>query len=362
MNKKIAIFVGTRPEIIKMTPVIKEAFKRKSIDTLLIHTQQHYDWKMSQNFLEELCLPTPQYFLDVKSGSHGVQTAKILQRSEKLLRKEKPDVVLVEGDTNSVLGVALAAVKLKIPVGHIEAGCRCFDKTMPEEINRVIVADCTTFHFTPTENCTNNLIQEGINQKSIYQVGHPLVDLLKMIQPNIDKSSILSQLGLKEKEYVLLTVHRQENADDPTRLNDIIQAMSKLDLPVIFSIHPRTKKNAKSYNVNLKKLVVIEPQPYFDTLKLIKDAKVVFTDSGGIQQESCVLGTICITLRERTEWQETVIKGVNFLAGAEKNKIFSTYQEIEDKFEKLQERFKQTNYIFGKGDVALKVFNIIRQS
>ena len=147
---------------------------------------------MSQNFLEELSLPTPQYFMDIKSGSHGVQTAKILQRSEMLLRKEEPDVVLVEGDTNSVLGVALAAVKLKIPVGHIEAGCRCFDKTMPEEINRVIVSDCTTFHFTPTENCTNNLIREGINQNSIYQVGHPLVDLLKAVKSNIYNSSIFN--------------------------------------------------------------------------------------------------------------------------------------------------------------------------
>jgi UDP-N-acetylglucosamine 2-epimerase (non-hydrolysing) len=359
VDKKITIFVGTRPEIIKMASVIKEAFKKKSIDTLLVHTEQHYDWNMAQNFLGELRLPTPKYFLGVKSGSHGAQTARVMQRTEKLLKIEKPDIVLVEGDTNSALGVALASVKLKIPVGHVEAGCRCFDKTMPEEINRVVVADCATFHFTPTENCTNNLIREGIELELIYQVGHPLVDLLNEIKIDIDKSHIMSKLGLKEREYVLLTTHREENADDSTRLNNIIQAMSDINLPVIFPIHPRTQKNAKLFNVNLRKLVVIEPQPYFDTLKLIKDARVVFTDSGGIQQEACVLGTTCITLRERTEWTETIEKGVNFLAGANEKRILTVYDNIESKYENLQAIFKRTKGIFGKGDAARRIIDIV---
>lgn len=362
MTKKIAIFFGTRPEIIKMASVIKEAQKRKSIDWLLVHTQQHYDWNMAQSFLGELCLPAPNYFLDVKSGSQGAQTARVIQRTEKLLKKEKPDMILVEGDTNSALGAALASVKLKVPVGHVEAGCRCFDRTMPEEVNRLLVADCATFHFTPTENCTSNLIKEGIGLQSIYEVGHPLVDLLNEMKGNIENSEILSKLGLKKRGYVLLTVHREKNADSPTRLSNIVRALSSIDLPVVFPIHPRTKKRARSFGIDFGKIRVVEPQRYFDTLKLIKHANTVFTDSGGIQQEACVLGTVCVTLRERTEWMETVVKGVNFLIGTNKKEILAIYDWIRRKYEDLQSSFRQTGGIFGNGHAARKIIDIVSKS
>ncbi len=362
-QNKIAIIVGTRPEIIKMHPIIKEVKTRNNLELLLIHTGQHYDWNMSNLFIEELELPQPNVFLNVKSGSHGAQTARIIARSERVLGEERPDIVLVEGDTNSSLGAALAASKLKIPVGHVEAGCRSFDKNMPEEINRVLIADLAKLHFAPTETCVQNLIREGVPREQIHFTGHPIVDLLHQVQNKIGKN-ILAKFGLKAKKYYFVTLHREENVDNKDILEGILRALLMLSQskPVIFSVHPRTRKFIKKFRFKkyLKKLTITSPVGYFGSLSLIKYAKIVLTDSGGIQQEAALLETPCITLRISTEWIETVDSGVNFLARSE-NQIIATTRKLESEFNEIMSKSRLVKKVFGEPFVSSKIVDIIEE-
>lgn len=361
-NCKVAVFVGTRPEIIKLQPIVKELESRGNIDSVYIHTGQHYDYNMSSIFLKELDLPTPDLFLNAKSDSPGVQLARIVARSEQAIKKLKPTVILVQGDTNSTLGVALAAAKMKLPLGHIEAGCRSFDRSMPEELNRVLVADLATHHFTPTENCSQNLLREGVAKESIYLTGHPIVDLLERIGKVIDDSAI-RKYGLTPNEYCFVTLHREENVDNAKRLKSILKAIYSISerTRVIFPIHPHTKKKVKEYHLSkyLQKSIVIEPVGYTDGLAMIKNAFSVLTDSGGIQQEAAILGTLCLTMRTRTEWVETVKEGVNFLAGYETKKILQTEAKINEDWALIKKKFKKSHYLFGKPPISPKIVDIV---
>ena len=361
---KVSVILGTRPELIKMQPVIREILDRSSFEFVFVHTGQHYDWNMSSVFIEELELPEPDMFLNVKSGSQGSQTARIIARSEKVLKKERPDVILVQGDTNSALGAAIAASKLKLKIGHVEAGCRSFDKDMPEEINRVLIADLASFDFAPTRTCVENLLREGVEESQIHLTGHPIVDILIRIGDKIT-IDVLEKLALRPKEYYFVTVHREENVENRIKLGNMLEALSAVarSRPMVFPMHPHTHKSVRKFGVksSLKNVSIIEPLGYLETLSLIKHARIVLTDSGGIQQEAALLGTPCVTLRARTEWVETVDCGVNFLADS-KEDIIATVSSVESRYEKILKRFDSAHNIFGEPHVAARIVDVLEAS
>jgi UDP-N-acetylglucosamine 2-epimerase len=355
--------LGTRPDIIKMAAVIEEA-KRRGVEFVLVHTGQHYDWEMSKSFFKELKLPDPDYNLGVRSGSHGEQTAKIIVRFEKVLTKEGPDIVVVDGDTNSAMGCSIAATKLKIPVGHVEAGCRSFDKTMPEEINRIIISDLAKVHFAPTRNCVSNLLSEGIEKKSIFLTGHPLVDLLEKLKPKIG-TKITNQYRISPRGFYVITLHRDFNTDNKDRLKEILVALREIATkkPVIFPIHPRTRKMIREFGLQslLGNITTLEPVGYLEMLDLIKNARAVLTDSGGIQQEAAILGTPCMTLRENTEWIETLSSSSNVLVGASLKKITETTRRLDNKYEAALKNMKN-KHIFGKKGASKRIISLIVKS
>lgn len=357
---KVAVFVGTRPEIIKMQPIIKEIEEKHNL--IFIQTGQHYDFVMSGIFINELKLNTPDYTFNVKATTQASQTANIIKKSETILRKEKPDIVLVEGDTNSALGVAVASVKLGVPVGHVEAGCRSFDKTMPEEINRILISDVASLHFSPTPNCSQNLLREGIMPAHIFLTGHPIVDLLANIAKRLSRIN-LSKLVASDVDYALVTMHRRENIENQDRITEILDALNRLarNISIIFPCHPHTKLQITKFGLanHLKNLRVIDPVGYIDSLNLIKYAKFVLTDSGGVQQEAAILKTPCITLRERTEWVETINLGLNFLAGYNVKSIIKTVMHVEKNYNKIVTAFDTSKNIFGKIGVSKRILGII---
>jgi len=317
----IAIILGTRPEIIKLSPIIRQC-ARKGIDAFILHTGQHYSYEMDRVFFEELELPDAKYHLDVGSGTHAEQTGKIMTGVEKILAEEKPDSVLVEGDTNTVMAGALAAVKLHIPVGHVEAGLRSFDRTMPEEINRIVADHVADALFAPTEVAKKNLHREGIPDEKIFITGNTIVDAITQHRHMARKKvTVLSDMNLKPREYFLVTAHRAENVDVKERLAGIIRGLqliqSKYRIPVIFPMHPRTVKMGKTFGTAFEGITVTKPIGYLDFLELEAHAKLVLTDSGGVQEETCILQVPCVTLRQNTERPETLEVGSNILAGAE---------------------------------------------
>lgn len=320
---KVAFVLGTRPEIIKLTSVIREV-KHRNWPTHIIHTGQHYDHQMSEIFFRELNLPTPDVFLDIGSGSHGQQTGKALQRAEQALQEKSPDVVIVVGDTNSTVAGTLAALKLGIPVAHVEAGIRSFDWTMPEEINRRLVDALATVCFAPTRTAVTNLANEGRAGAS-HHVGDTLVEVaLPAIQLALQSSRIVQDSHLGPGEYALMTLHRSENVDSPSRLTQILQALERLEIRLVFPIHPRAEKMFRRSGL-LQRLrrcaTLLSPLGYLDFLSLLKHARVVLTDSGGVQQESSILRVPCLTLRYNTEWIETVVLGNNRLLGIDPDRI-----------------------------------------
>ncbi len=323
----IGIILGTRPEIIKMSPVIREC-KRRGIDYFILHTGQHYSYEMDRLFFEELELPEPDYNLDVGSGSQASQTAKIMTGVEDILVKEAPDLVLVQGDTNTVMAGALAASKLHVRVGHIEAGLRSFNRWMPEEINRVLTDHISDYLFAPTENARKNLLAEGITDRKICVTGNTVVDA---VYQNLDisrrKVSILKDLDLEPHEYFLVTAHRQENVDNRTRLKEILKGLEGVQkefaLPVVFPVHPRTEKRIKELGTGINGLNLTKPLGFLEFLQLESQAKVVLTDSGGVQEEACILGVPCATMRYDTERPETLDVGSNILVGADSEKILT---------------------------------------
>lgn len=354
---KIAFIFGTRPEIIKMSPIIRAA-ESAGADFYILHTNQHYSANMDKIFLEELNLPTAKYNLNIGSGSHGSQTGRMLEGIEGVFSSDRPDVVLVQGDTNTVLAGALAAAKMGIKIGHVEAGLRSYDRTMPEEINRIMVDHIADYLFPPTKSAAKILIHEGIDNKKVFTTGNTIVDAVSQnLSLAKGKSKVLNRLRLKEKSYFLLTMHRPANVDDRTVLSQIINALGDLiatyDLPIIFPIHPRTQKQLETFKLTLPaRLVLCEPVGYLDFLTLEANARLILTDSGGIQEEACILHVPCVTLRENTERPETIEVGANLLGGIKPATIKRAVSEM------LVKNVSWKNP-FGKGDAGKQIFDRI---
>lgn len=344
-GKKIALVVGTRPDIIKICPIIRYLEKAEA-DYFVIHTGQHYSYELDKIFFEELQLPQPKYRLDVKSvGPHrqGTHTGTLLLKMEGVLLKELPATVLVHGDTNSALAGALLTSKISttkaytgysIKLGHVEAGLRSYDRSMPEEINRVICDHLSDYLFAPTESAKQNALREGVEAKKIFVVGNTIVDA---VQQNLNLSEgrkrIISELGLKPKVYALATVHRQENVDDKARYKGILDGLAminkELGLRILYPIHPRAKRMMSEFKLEKPQGVKFtEPVGFLEFLQLEANAKLTITDSGGVQEESCILGVPCITVRDNTERPETLEIGANTLAGADPKRMLESARKM----------------------------------
>jgi UDP-N-acetylglucosamine 2-epimerase (non-hydrolysing) len=349
---KFLIIVGARPNFIKIAPLMKEFRKYRQIKPILVHTGQHYDFEMSKIFFQNLNIPKPNYNLGVGSGSHGYQTAEIMKKLEPILLKEKPNLVMVLGDVNSTLAGALTAAKINIPVAHIEAGMRSYNLRIPEEINRLLTDHLSFLLFCSTKTAVNNLKKEGI-RKGIYNVGDIMYDaLLDNIKIAQRKSKILKKLKLKPKSYLLLTLHRNFNVDNPNNLRKIIKAVEENGGKIIFPIHPRTKKQLKKLKITkFRNLKLVKPVGYIDMLVLEKNAKKILTDSGGVQKEAYWLKVPCITLRNETEWVETILSGWNVLTGVNKGKIIKAIKNFWPKK-------KQKDY-FGTGNTAKRISQVL---
>ena len=349
---KIISIIGARPQFVKCAPVSTEL--RKKHEEILIHTGQHYDDELSSVFFKELEIPEPDYNLGVGSEIHGEQTGKMIIAIEKVLMKEEPDTVLVYGDTNSTLAGALAAVKLHSKVAHVEAGLRSFDRRMPEEINRVLTDHASDILFCPTQTAVENLKKEGIVNR-VYNVGDVMFDaLLHNKEIAEKKSTILEDLGLKHKQYLVATIHRPSNTDDRESLQSIVDAFCEIDETIVFPVHPRTVKYLKEYGLHeklQKHVKLVKPLGYLDFLKLMAHARKILTDSGGVQKEAYMLKVPCITLRENTEWIETVDDGWNVLVGVNRERIVRMVGEFESKG-------KQKD-IFGDGKASVKIEGVI---
>ena len=378
---KIVTIVGARPQFVKAGAVnraIEQLNKRgKRIREIWVHTGQHYDYLMNKVFFEELKLPKPDYHLGVGSGSHGRQTGLILERIEVVLQKEKPEVVMVYGDTNSTMAGALAAAKLRIPVAHVEAGLRSYNQNMPEEINRLLTDHLSALLFCPTTQSVRNLLKEGIKDgetQIVKKVGDVMYDSILYYSKIAErKSSILKDLGLltpnsagaiqesplhRTPNYYLATLHRAENTDDPKRLKSILEALNKIaeKTPVILPLHPRTKKMMKVYRFfsKFKNIRLIEPVSYLDMLQLEKKAKAILTDSGGVQKESYWFGVLCFTLREETEWVETIKSKWNSLVGTKAERIVKKVRHME-----VRGRYLKRHGLFGDGKAGQKIARIL---
>lgn len=334
---KIVSIAGARPNFMKIAPIImaiqahNSLGKQPFIDHCLVHTGQHYDEKMSKLFFDELDIPKPQYNLEVGSGSHAVQTAEIMKRFEPIIASEKPDYVLVVGDVNSTIACALVAKKMGINIIHVEAGLRSFDMDMPEEINRILTDSISDILFTTEPTGDENLIYSGVAKEKIFFVGNVMIDTLLAHRDRATQSTILNDLNIAPQKYAVITLHRPSNVDNPTVLRGIMAALNKIsmDMPVIFPVHPRTKNRLAEWQIPYNNTIqFIEPLGYLDFLRLLSDARIVLTDSGGIQEETTVLGVPCITLRSNTERPVTITDGTNHLVGAETQQILHATQSV----------------------------------
>ncbi|MCM2466084.1 non-hydrolyzing UDP-N-acetylglucosamine 2-epimerase [Methanoculleus oceani] len=349
---KIASIIGARPQFIKCAPVSREL--RKEHEEILVHTGQHYDHGMSEVFFEELAIPKPDYNLGIGSGSHGHQTGAMLGAIEDVLEKEKPDVVLVYGDTNSTLAGALAAAKLHVPVAHVEAGLRSFDRRMPEEVNRVLTDHASDLLFCPTETAVRNLAAEGISE-GVFLVGDVMCDAMNYNRAVAEeRSRILEEVGVRPGEYFVVTVHRPSNTDSRENMCAILSALGEAERPVVFPVHPRTRKHLSEHGLLAEmpeNVRVVEPLGYLDMLHLMAHTEKILTDSGGVQKEAYMLGVPCITLRENTEWVETVEAGWNVLVGAERGRIADAIRHFSPG--------SRQNEIFGNGNASILIGKIL---
>ena len=361
---KIGIVLGTRPEIIKMSSVIDEINKHDD-ECVIIHTGQHFDDEMSKQFFIDLKLPLPKYNIGIGSNTAIKQISIIISQLEKILVDEEIDIVLVQGDTNAVLAGALAANKLKIPVGHVEAGLRSFDKDMPEENNRIIADNCSSLFFVPTKENAVNLQNEGINHNLIHITGNTIVDACKRnLEIAIEKSTVKDII--KYEKYIVLTLHRAENVDNPKRLKNIVSSLLKLDYNIVFPLHPHTKKSFKENNLYEQMLTaphiqITKPLGYLDFLYLLSKSSLVLTDSGGIQEESITLNIPCVTLRYNTERPETITAGGNILAGTQEQEIRHNIESILNNKETYERMANATNP-YGDGDSSKRIYSIIKDT
>lgn len=366
MPLKIVTIVGARPQFIKAASIsraigkINQEHGDQVIREILVHTGQHYNHNMSQIFFSEMEIPEPQYNLEVGSGPHGRQTGLMLEKIEEVLIKERPGLCLVYGDTNSTLAGALAAAKLHIPVGHVEAGLRSYYRPMPEEINRVLTDHISEWLFCPTDTAAANLKKEGI-EKGVFQTGDVMYDCTLFYSSKIknQEPEILSKFQIRAGQYYLATIHRAENTDDPRRLSEILAGLntiSSTDCPVILPVHPRTANTVKQHRLSVPPNVhLVEPVSYLTMIGLEKQARLILTDSGGVQKEAYFLSVPCVTLRDQTEWVETVQAGRNRLAGADKDKIA---RAVSDPF--AAQDTKPEAY-YGEGHAAEAIVRILLQ-
>jgi UDP-N-acetylglucosamine 2-epimerase (non-hydrolysing) len=330
---KIIAVCGARPNFMKIAPLMWEIHRRGDVSATLVHTGQHYDQRMSQLFFEQLRIPKPDIDLEVGSGSHAVQTAEVMKRFEPVVIEQKPDLVMVVGDINSTLACALVSVKLGVPVAHVESGLRSFDRAMPEEINRIMTDAISDWLLVSERAGLANLKREGIPDERVFFVGNVMIDTLLATREQFEKSTILKEIGLagKEKQYAVLTLHRPSNVDDPKVLRGLIGAVHELqaEMPVVFPIHPRTRKHLAALDIApMPNVIMTEPLGYLDFMKIVAHSRMVLTDSGGIQEETTVLGVPCLTLRSNTERPATVEEGTNILVGPDPTKIGAAWKRV----------------------------------
>lgn len=349
---KILTIIGARPQFIKAATVSRIIREKHKIDEILVHTGQHFDENMSSIFFDELDIPEPKYNLGICGGSHGAQTGQMLIKIEEVLLKEKPDVVMVYGDTNSTLAGSLAAVKLHIPIAHVEAGLRSFNKKMPEEINRILTDHSSDILFTPTPSANKNLQHEGVDSNKILQVGDVMLDATNYYSEKAEnKSTIMTDLKLTAKDFVLGTIHRAENTNNLEKLSAIFESLEKLSHQenLILPIHPRTRNSLKLIDFSLENSNInfISPIGYLDMMMLEKYAKAIITDSGGVQKEAYFHKVPCLTLREETEWTELVENGFNFLSNAKRL--------LHDFNKAITIDFSANMNLYGNGDASLKI-------
>ena len=367
---KIATILGTRPEIIKMAPIIDEISKR-GIDQIVLHTGQHYDKEMSDNFFRDLEIPTPDYNIHVGSGTHGKQTGLMMKGIEEVLIEEEPDIVLVQGDTNAVLAGALVAGKLHIAVGHVEAGLRSFDMTMPEEINRRVADIVSAMYFIPTEESAINLLAEGFSHENLIITGNTVVDAcfrhLEIAEKRGFEEESLADLDIENRDNILtLTMHRAENVDVKERVTSIISALKELsDMNIVFPIHPRTKNTLEKFGLfdelnDLDHVHIIKPLGYLDFLLLTSKSTLILTDSGGLQEEAITLNVPALTLRYNTERPETVAAGGNILVGSDKDLILENVNRILND-EEFADGMKNAPNPYGMGDSAKVTVDAIEE-
>ena len=333
---KIISVVGARPNFIKIAPVHR-AFEKyePEFQHLICHTGQHFDEKMSKIFFDELNMPKPAFYLGISGGSHAIQTARIMTEFEQILLSEKPDMIVVPGDVNSTMACSLVASKMGIPIAHVEAGLRSFDRTMPEEINRLVTDALSDLLFVSEESGMKHLKNEGIDDSKVHFVGNVMIDSLVSYLPNIKESGVLAELELTEKEFILVTFHRPANVDHPDYLIELIDFLNELSASkkVVFPIHPRTRNNLKTNNLLDRigeNILLLDPVGYIDFLRLTMTARLVVTDSGGIQEETTWLGVPCVTVRDNTERPVTVTIGTNTLAGTNLKKVRTAVKEVLD--------------------------------
>ncbi len=366
--KKIIILVGARPNFMKAAPVYNELKKMKRFKTFIVHSGQHYDREMSKIFFDELNLPKPQVYLGVGSGSHSEQTAKVMVEFEKVCIKEKPDLVIVVGDVNTTLAGALTAAKLCIQVAHIEAGLRSNDRTMPEEINRLLTDQISDFLFTTCEDANKNLLHEGIPEYKIFFVGNTMIDTLVTHLSVARKLKVREKLGLGKVRYGILTLHRPSNVDDKRVFQGILDAVSNISriIPIVFPVHPRTYNLIDDdiqfllYDDEFKKgIIFIEPLGYLEFLSLMDKATVVLTDSGGIQEETTILGVPCLTLRHNTERPITITQGTNCLVGTDPKIIFKEARSIIEKGWNRKETIRPQ---YWDGKAAKRIADILKNT
>ncbi len=358
---KIVSIVGARPQFVKAAMVSRSLRGTLGIEELLLHTGQHYDFQMSQVFFDDLDIPAPSLNLEIGSGTHGEQTGRMLMAIERVLAEVIPDGVLVYGDTNSTLAGALAAVKLHIPVFHVEAGLRSFNRKMPEEINRVLTDHASDLLFAPTALASDNLRREGFSSASVHHVGDVMYDAAKYYGEKADeRSRILEALNLQPANYVLATIHRAENTDDPERMAVILGTLQRVRhlFPVVVPLHPRTRRilDQSPLHHEVLNLRIIDPVGYLDMIKLEKNARLIITDSGGVQKESFFYGVACVTARDETEWVELVELGWNRLAPP--TSVESQLRQIESALESSPVRGHEP---YGRGDAASKIVGVIAE-
>ncbi len=355
---KLITIIGARPQFIKAAAVSREIAQHKNIEEIIIHTGQHFDANMSEIFFEQMKIPEPDYNLEINSLTHGAMTGRMIERIEEVLLKEQPDWVLVYGDTNSTIAGSLAAKKLHIKVAHVEAGLRSFNRNMPEEINRILTDKISDILFCPTDTAVQNLQNEGIGRNSLAQIVKS-GDVMQDVAIFYSNLAQKPDFELPEK-FILSTIHRAENTDDPKRLTSIFNALSEIsnDIPIILPLHPRTKKIISNSQLKTQnsKLIIIKPIGYLQMIYLLQNCSLVMTDSGGLQKEAFFFEKPCVTLRDETEWVELVDNGFNKIVGADENKIISGYQEM------IQIKNNYNINLYGNGEASKKIISELKNS